>query len=387
MANHNTIDIISGRTKCAPEDYISEHLKDILEKYPDVKYYVLYGQRSNGKTFGCLWHCLEEYVKYGNEMAYIRRTDEDLRGQRGDELFSALEKAGIIKQLTNGKWDGVAYYARRWYLCKYTVNKKTGERKIIKDIKPFCYGFALNTWEHEKGASFPNVTNIIFDEFLARTGYLRDEFVIFMNVLSTIIRHRDNVKIYMLGNTVNMYCPYIDEMGLYHMRRMKQGTFDIYTYGDTGLKLLLYWCPDRKEQGHMDASDVYFAFNNPKLKMITNGSWEMDIYPHLPEGHHIKPSNIIFTCYVIFAEDMLQLQVCCHDGLNYMFICPKTTEIKNPDMDIVCTVEPDIRPNWRVGLGKDKIGKQLAWYFVNNKVFYLNNLCGEIMRNFLMETK
>ena len=26
--------------------------------------------------------------------------------------------------------------------------------------------------------------------------------------------------------------------------------------------------------------DVYFAFNNPKLQMITSGAWEMAIYPH-----------------------------------------------------------------------------------------------------------
>lgn len=386
MRDYETVDVVSGRPEHEPEEYISEHLKELIEKYPDVKYFVLFGQRSNGKTFGTLWHCLEEYIKYGNEMAYIRRTDEDLRGQRGDELFAGLEKAGIIKELTGGEWTGVSYYSKRWYLCKHVTNKK-GEMKIVKDIKPFCYGFALNTWEHEKGASFPNVTNICFDEFLSRVGYLRDEFVTYMNVLSTIIRHRDNVKIFMLGNSVNMYCPYEEEMGLYRFRKMKQGTFDIYTYGDTGLKLLLYWCPNRKENGHIDPSDVYFAFKNPKLKMITTGSFEMDIYPHLPCGHHIKPKDIIFTCYVIFAEDILQLQVCCHDGLNYMFICPKTTEIKNPDTDIVCYTEADIRPNWRVGLGNDKIGKQLKWYFANNKVFYRNNLCGEIMRNFLEETK
>ena len=42
----------------------------------------------------------------------------------------------------------------------------------------------------------------------------------FMNVLSTIIRDRENIKIFMLGNTVNKYCPYFDEMGLtFHKSR------------------------------------------------------------------------------------------------------------------------------------------------------------------------
>ena len=59
-----------------------------------------------------------------------------------------------------------------------------------------------------------NNPNILFDEFITRSMYLPDEFVIFTNVLSTIIRDRNNVKIFMCGNTVNKYCPYYKEMGL-----------------------------------------------------------------------------------------------------------------------------------------------------------------------------
>ena len=64
------------------------------------------------------------------------------------------------------------------------------------DKQPFCYAFALSELEHDKSTAYPNVTTVLFDEFLSRKSYLPDEFVLFMNTLSTIIRERDNVKIY-----------------------------------------------------------------------------------------------------------------------------------------------------------------------------------------------
>ncbi|MGC5276152.1 hypothetical protein ACPXAM_23725, partial [Escherichia coli] len=86
---------------------------------------------------------------------------------------------------------------------------------------------------------------------------------------------------YMLGNTVNKYCPYFAEMGLEHIPKMTQGTIDVYAYGNSDLTVAVEYCksPDSKVK---EASHKYFAFNNPKLEMITGGAWELNIYPHLP---------------------------------------------------------------------------------------------------------
>ena len=96
---------------------------------------------------------------------------------------------------------------------------------------PFAFGFAITSQEHDKSTSYPNVRTILYDEFLTRNAYIPDEFVLFCNVLSTVIRQRDDVKIFMLGNTVNKYCPYFKEMGLNNITKQKQGTIDIYKYG------------------------------------------------------------------------------------------------------------------------------------------------------------
>ena len=280
----------------------SEHydINPILNE--KAHYNLIIGERSNGKTYGTLMLALQRYVKSGQESAYIRRMQEDFIGKRGAGLFQPLVINGEITKLTNGQWEDVYYYASRWYLCKYVESSKGLER--VTDNRPFMYGFALSQMEHEKGTGYPNVTTIIFDEFITRTAYLRDEFVMFMNTLSTIIRSRDNVQIFMLANTVNKYCPYFDEMGLRHVRDMKQGEIDVYQLKHVSGKVLRVAVEYCKPFEKGKKSDFYFAFDNQKLEMITSGIWEIDIYPHCP--YKYKPKDVKFTYFIEFDANLLQ---------------------------------------------------------------------------------
>ena len=81
--------------------------------------------------------------------------------------------------------------------------------------------------EHYKSNSYLDIRTVVLDEFISR-NYLPDEFIIFQNLLSTIIRDRDDVIILMLGNTINKYCPYFGEMGLDKVKTMRQGESHIY---------------------------------------------------------------------------------------------------------------------------------------------------------------
>ena len=103
--------------------------------------------------------------------------------------------------------------------------------------------------EHYKSSSYPSVDIILFDEFISRDGYLPNEFVTFMNVLSTIIRHRDDVIIYMLGNTVNRYCVYFTEMNLQGVPKQAQGTIDVYKYvNNPELTVAVEYCGEGERQ-------------------------------------------------------------------------------------------------------------------------------------------
>lgn len=346
-------------------------LKNILSY--NAHYNVIFGERSNGKTYSVLQYAVQNH----KTLAYIRRYREDFRGKRGQALFAGLAANGEIEKWTNHVWTDVFYYASKFYFCRY--DPEDGKR--IVDEKPMAYAFALTETEHDKGASYPDIDVVCFDEFLTRDLYLADEFVLFMNTLSTIIRGRNNVKIFMLGNTVNKYSPYFSEMGLKHIKDMKQGTIDVYTYGQTDLKVAVEYADTGAKSGK--SSDVYFAFDSPELKMITTGAWELSIYPHLPEKY--KPKDVLFVFFIIFDGDTLQCEIVSGKDGVFIFVHRKTTPIQDETSDLVFTTEYSHRPNYRRKLTRPvlPVEKKIAALFATDKVFYQSNEIGEIVRNYL----
>lgn len=342
-------------------------------------YNLIIGKRSNGKTYSLFQLGLEQYVTTGAQMALVRRWREDFVGKRGTVMFDALVNNKEVEKLTKGEWTGVSYYASKWYLSRME------DGKVIKDEKPFCFAFSLSEMEHDKSTSYPGIKLICFDEFISRMGYLTDEFVLFCNVVSTIIRDRTDVKIFMLGNTVNKYCPYFNEMGLNHIRQMKPGDIDIYTYGDSQLRVAVEYCSDGEKQ--KKNNDYYFAFDNPKLKMITSGAWEIDVYPHLPIKY--KPKDIVFTYFIEFNSDLLQCEVIQTEDTVFTYIHKKTTPLQDPDHDIIYSTKNMPGRNYRKNLLKpvDPIDKRITNFFYAYKVFYQDNEIGEIVRNYILWCK
>lgn len=350
-------------------------LNAILDK--KCQYNLIIGERSNGKTYSTLEYGLKRWIEYGEQMAYIRRWKEDYRGKRGTQLFAGHEENGCIKELTNGEYDRVKYFSGKWYLAKYDSDLD----KLVAQDEPFCYAFALSDMEHDKSTAYPKVTTIVFDEFLTRQYYLPDEFVTFMNVLSTIIRYRDNVKIFMLANTVNKYAPYFKEMGLRHVTDMEVGKIDIYTYGDSKLKVAVERCKSPNKDGKK--SDFYFAFDNPSLSMITGGAWEIAMYPHCPRKYSTK--DVIFTFFINFNDELLQCEVVQLEDCCFLYIHRKTTPIQDEDNDIIFSEQYDPRPNYfrNIRKGSSDIERKIGQFFRNDKVFYQDNEVGEVVRNYL----
>lgn len=344
-----------------------------------AEYNLIIGERSNGKTYAVKMEMLKALAKDGTQSALIRRWDEDFKRARGANMFSDIVENGEISRLFGDKYDGITYYRHAWYMTK--KDEKTG--KPVKEIEPFCYAFALTSMEHDKSTSYPRVRTILFDEMLTRKQYVPDEFILFMNVLSTIIRERDGVTIYMLGNTVSHFSPYFGEMGLKHIRQMKQGDIDVYTYGEHGCKVAVEYIGESK---FLKKSNKYFAFDNPKLNMIKSGAYELDIHPHLTRRY--KSSEIMFIYFVLYEEYTLQCEVVQTGDEVFTFVHEKTTEIKNPDDDLIFTTEITSRRNYRVGILKprDKMGDKIAYFYKHNLVFYQNNEVGEIMTNYIKDT-
>lgn len=350
-----------------------------------AQYNIIISGRSDGKTYDIQKKILKKYAEHGEQGAIIRRWTEDFTGKRGQAMFSALVENGEIEKLTNGRWTNIKYYASKWYFCNFDAES----HKITEqDETPFCYGFALTSYEHDKSTSYNGVTTILFDEFMTKFNYLTDEFVMFCNVISTIVRQRTNVKIYMLGNTVTKFCPYFEEMGIKHIDKMQPGTIDIYRYGDSGLTVAVEYADITKRGMFRKKSDVYFAFDNPKLQMITSGAWELDIFPHCPRKY--RPCEIQFIFFVVFSRKILQCELVVSNSDIFVFVHPKTTELQNPETDLIYT--PDMPLNTRnirktFMFPTDTIDTKIRDLYNAGLFFYSDNSTGDIFKNFILSVK
>lgn len=351
-------------------------LDEILKR--KAQYNVIFGERSNGKTYSVLLHGLKNFVKNGKQLAIVRRYDDDIKAGKADSFFDAIVSNGEVEKLTKGKYTGVSYYNRRFYLSYHDENID----KDVRDNRPFAYTFAINTATRYKSTSYPDITTICFDEFLDRKFYLPNEFPDFMSIISTIVRSRNDVTIFMLGNTVNKHCPYFTEMGLTNIQNMRQGAIEVYKYGTSGLKVAVEYCSNLNKN---KPSDVYFAFNNPKLQMITGGVWEMAMYPHCPVKY--LPKHVVMEYFIVFDGNTLHCEIVDTGTDNFTFIHRKTTPIQDEKNDIIYSLEYSSLPNHVRRITKNttkKWQKMIAQYFIDDRVFYQDNEVGEIVRNYVM---
>lgn len=344
---------------------------------------MIIGTRSNGKTYSVLSTMIEQYFAEGKRSAYIRRFAEEITPKNCQLLFTPMIPK--IIELSGGRYNNVFYRANCFYLC-YTDDEGHNQEK---DPTPFCITRAVNTWQTTKGQDAGELHLICYDEFMTREGYLKDEFVCFCNLLSSLIRDRQDAVIYMLANTVNKYCPYFKEMGITEIEKLKQGEIRVYTYGDSDLKVAIEYCDP--VLATKKTVSKYFAFENAQLEMIRNGSWEIKLYPRCP--YPLYPEDIWKVFYIKFGEALLRGDI----------VYPKSQQANKNDMFIFIhrqtkDIEIDEKTpyysadftssRYHVFFLKDtptELHKLIRDLIAKKAVCFADNECGELFRNWMME--
>lgn len=358
-------------------------------------YYIVFGERSNGKTFAILVIAAVRYKLYGEKFAYLRRWDMDLSPKTLNSLFGAFEKFDLFSFIFEGEYEFCYSYQRQLYLGRYPkdeeeenmANNKRNGIPVIREPEPFGYSFALTMMEHDKGGNYPaDITTIIFDEFMSRNRYLVDELALFSNCISSIKRDDGRFRVWMLGNTVNKYCPYFREMGLKHINEMKIGEVQTYQGSDPSTTITVHWA-DSPLAGVKDAINKFFAFDNPKLKMITEGSFETADYPKCPR--ELLEQDIAFSFFLIFDNDTIRGDVYAYEEGEFIFWTPKTTKLQFPDEDLIYADKFDYRSNWRSSFNNPQTNAERAILNLirSDKMFFADNQCGETLRNFMLNSK
>ena len=346
-----------------------------IKKIP-AQYRIIYGERSNGKTYGVLKEMVEDYIKNENQFAYLRRWPDDIKPRKMQQLFESICRNGEIGKLSGDRWNGVKYKYGKFYLIATDCEGNT-----VEDENPFAFTFAISAMEHDKSISYPGIKHIVFDEFISRISYIPDEFPMFMNILSTLIRERDDVDIWMLGNTVSKECPYFREMGLKHIFQQAPGTIDTYSYKKNGQELLI--AVEYTKNLASKKSDKYFIFDNPKMEMITGGAWELAVYPHLFEKY--KPNQICFLFFIEYRDITLQCELIEGKFGFFIFVHLKTTPLKDYENDLIYSIEPSNSKLHRVDITRPElpIEKRILGLITSARVCFQDNEIGEVFNDYL----
>lgn len=371
--------------------------KKLRNKYPNANIYFVYGGRSAGKSFDSKSLTLDAAISslsdHDNRFMLIRRFDSECTAPKLKNYYNNVKiwsADNDLNTFTDGKYNNVIPYHSSIYL---------GNGKDIDYDAQVGYYMALENEQDWAGASIEDVTTMVFEEAISRTKYLIDEPAKLMNMYCTIDRNRGKVKLWMFGNPLGKYIPYIVDWGLKpFIDKLEDGEMkalyipvpDVngeYPHGsDTKERVAAVYRKDYLQiaiEHTKSRSDGTKVIGKHADTLIT-GKWQVDNKPKL--FHNYKNDKLVYR--IIFELDtyrfIAEYRV---NGYNrYWFIYPKRTSIK-ANSRVISTV-PNTSIKYTVNLvGRTRTESELFSQFNKSNVFYCNDDCGtffaQLALNFL----
>lgn len=329
---------------------------------------ILYGMRSNGKSYSVKKYALEQATK-GIKFVYLRRWSEDIKAKEVDTYFDDMD----VEQITEGKYNGVTAYQGFFYFTYFEDDKeKRGDQ-----IGRYC---SLNQAERYKSQVFKDYGIVIYEEFLTNKIYLgsndNPEPKQLMQFVSTVARDR-NIYVFLIGNTISRVCPYFSEWGLKGIMQQQPGTIDIYHLrGENGVvDIAVENCEVVETKSRM--------FFGNTAKQITSGEWEVNDCPKLLKPYAFY--NMLYEIDIQYGEFkyIMQLLADGETGGTFVYIYPNTTGRK---IRRVITNIFNVDPMITNGLNpRIKAECLISECFRSGKVCYSDNLTGTDFKQILSQ--
>lgn len=144
------------------------------------------GPRGAGKTYGAKKRAIQNFLRKGQQFVYVRRYETELPAAEMKNFFD-----DVSREFTDHEF-------------------KAGQGLFRIDDLIAGWYVALSKAQMLKSVPFPNVSMIIFDEFIIDVGtyhYLPREVTSFLELYSTISRDRDITALF-LSNAITFTNPY-----------------------------------------------------------------------------------------------------------------------------------------------------------------------------------
>lgn len=331
----------------------------------NARFNIIFGERSNGKSYQVKHKkAVEKYIKTGKRFILMRRWKEEITSEKIEQYFQDVD----VEKITEGKYNIIILYRKSLYFGIY--DNETGKQQRKEKIG---YVVALSTEQNYAGASYLDVEDIIFEEFMSRTTYLANECNKLMNFYATVDRKRLKVKLWLIGNTISRVCPYINEWGLHEIiSSQKQGeikTKEIIDESGMHLKIAIEYCASTGQTSGTIGTNA---------KMINTGAWETSPQPHLPkskkEYKKMYSFGFHYKGFKFISEYLFDKQ----EKNCIWFIYPYYKEFKNNFFvfsDIISVSPYYQRDIYNISINNTRL-KNLFMTFKENKIFYSSDMCG-----------
>ncbi len=351
--------------------------KTRIDKY---NWEVFLSERSTSKTTQWLLYGMTMNALYGTTVVYVRTNKEMTTRTFNEKLFNVLcmKEYGYISYLTDGKYNSVHIdkVSKEVFYCH------RDDAGLIDEIstEPFCIILAVSESDRYYGLSLPYGDLIIFDEF-SRGTYKPDDWVAFNNMIATIRRDRESLRIVMLSNTVNPNHPYLVELGIHKQLKGLNKGGEMVVTAELGAVVYTQWVDVdmHKTTIFKKASLSYHGFANEKLKAIYGGDWEYKNFPRLPKD--IKNEVVDRTVYLEFMGRLMVCEIMtgdlpCINVRPYTRTEPQDDAIVITDDENNCFKRNHVKGNRR----------NMKWLMLNmayGRVFYATNDCGTMLNDFV----
>lgn len=232
-------------------------------KKMDTKYRVIFGERSNGKTYAVKKEVITKYATEKRKFIYVRRKHSMITRKWMIRLFEDINENDFSLNTLGG-------------YIKYSIDNGFYFINEQGELETIGYVTSLDDCYTMKGIPFNDIDIIFYDEFIDLDPPMENEISKFMHIVSTVVRKREGVAIYMIANTVSKFSVYYELLGI-DPKKLKQG-FIYYIKHSLGATIAVERCKSMNVLNGEKVTNEYLGFDdNPATDMILFGEWEYDI--------------------------------------------------------------------------------------------------------------
>lgn len=273
-------------------------------KAQDARYNIIFGGRSNGKSTAICKSLIDDHMnhkikKFGRVLRFIT----DAR----DDLMNAWFQSDYLMEYTRDTYGKEVWYdGQQWYFIK--AGEDPYARKTIKDY--FGRVFILNTEYKYKSAQFPDINRLIMEEFvlLNSADYLPVEFELFMSLISTINRDRDDLNVWLIGNTLNKANPYFEGLGI-NIDKLHIYPGQIRTLRNHyGVKYAIEYA----QMSYTEEKEIPDILKIDGNEIAFEGDFEIDsnVYDPQTMKRFLKKTNPIYVSTLLYRDSEIYLYKC-----------------------------------------------------------------------------